>query len=109
MHWIYLGIAIFTEVIGSLSLKASAGFTKSSPAALALIAFGVSLYLLSKALTGIPLGIAYAVWAGAGISLVTIASVFVFKQSLDAPGVIGITLILSGIAIINVFSKASVN
>lgn len=107
MKYLFLGLAIALEVIGSGFLKASDGFSKLIPSVITVIAFCACFYFLSHALKYIPLGIAYAIWAGLGLILTSLVSVFVFKQSLDLPAVIGIIFILIGVVVMNVFSNSA--
>ena len=107
MHWIYLGFAIIAEVIGSAALKQSAGFTKPLFAALSLTGFAVALFFLSLALRDVSLGIAYAMWAGMGIVLVSLLGVFVFDQTLDFAAIAGIALIVSGVVVISTLSNST--
>ena len=107
MHWFFLGLAILAEVAGSSALKSSEGFTRMGPTVLALTAFIVALYFLSLSLRVLPLGVAYAVWAGAGTALVALTGALVFRQSLDIAGYCGIGLIIAGVIVINVFSNSS--
>lgn len=105
MAYLYLSIAIIAEVIGTSALKASQEFTKLYPSAIAIAGYGASFYFLSLVLKTIPVGIAYAIWSGIGITLITITGAILFKQIPDTPAIIGMTMIMSGVAIINVFSK----
>ena len=107
MHWLYLSLAIVAEVAGSSALKASEGFTRWPPTAFALLAFVLALYLLSLSLRVLPLGVAYAIWAGAGTALVALSGAFVFRQSLDIAGYVGIGLIIAGGVVINTVSTTS--
>lgn len=107
MKYLFLGLAIVLEVIGSGFLKASDGFSKLIPSVITVIAFCACFYCLSHALKYIPLGIAYAIWAGLGLVLTCLVSVFVFKQSLDLPAILGIVLILAGVIVMNVFSNSA--
>lgn len=107
MHWMYLGLAIAAEVAGSAALKQSAGFAKLSFAALSVVSFAVALFFLSLALRVVPLGIAYAMWAGIGIVLISLLGVVVFRQSLDFAAVAGIGLIVAGVIVINTLSNAT--
>lgn len=107
MKYLFLGLAIVFEVIGSSFMKASDGFTKWIPSAVVVIAYLVCFYFLSLALKTIPLGIAYAIWGGLGIVLTAAVSVFIFKQKLDFPAIIGIALIVSGVVVMNFFSKTA--
>lgn len=90
-------------------LKASNQFTKLVPSVIAIIAYIGTFYLLSLTLRTIPVGIAYGIWGGAGIVLITIIGIFVFKQVPDVPAILGITLIVAGVVVINFFSKMSVH
>ncbi|MBV6647481.1 MAG: multidrug efflux SMR transporter [Cyclobacteriaceae bacterium] len=105
MKWVYLIIAIVGEMIATSSLKESAGFTKLLPSIITVIGYGVTFYFLSLALKQIPIGIAYAVWAGVGILLVAIVGYFRFHQKLDGAALIGMSLIVCGVVIMQVFSK----
>lgn len=107
MKYLYLAVAIVFEVIGSSCIKASDGFTKLAPTVFTVIAFVICFYSFSIALKSIPLGIAYASWAGLGIVLTALVSVFIFKQNLDLPAILGMLLIISGVVVINLFSKSA--
>ncbi len=109
MHYVYLGLAILFEVAGSSFIKASNGFSKLLPTLVVAVAYLVCFYFLSLSLKTIPLGTAYAIWGGAGIVLTTLVPVFVFKQAIDIPAIIGITLIVGGVFIINFFSKTTIH
>ena len=105
MAYIYLAIAIVTEVAATSALKASEEFTKLIPSLIVIVGYGVAFYLLTLVLRTIPVGITYAVWAGLGIVLVALAGAILYKQIPDIPAVIGMGLIVAGVVIINVFSK----
>lgn len=107
MKYLFLGLAIIFEVIGSSFIKASDGFTKLWPSSVVVVAYITCFYFLSLALKTIPLGVAYAIWAGLGIVLTAAVSVFIFKQKLDLPAIIGIILIVSGVVVMNFFSKTA--
>jgi small multidrug resistance pump len=107
MKYLLLLIAIIAEIIATSSLKASAGFTKPWPSVLVVVFYSIAFYCLSLTLKSIPLGIAYAIWSGIGIVLVSIVGLILFKQKLDLPAIIGISLIVIGVVVINVFSKSS--
>jgi small multidrug resistance pump len=106
MNFIYLAIAIVAEVIGTSALKASESFTKLVPGIVTLAAYGVAFYFLALTLRTIPVGIAYAIWSGLGIVLISVVGWFVFRQSLDTPALIGLALIIAGVLVINLFSKS---
>jgi len=105
MKWIFLSIAILAEVIATMSLKHSDGFKNLVPSIIVVVGYGVAFYFLSLVLKSVSIGIAYAIWAGMGIVLVSIFGYFVFKQTLDIPAIIGLSLIIIGVVVINVFSK----
>jgi small multidrug resistance pump len=107
MKYLFLGLAIVLEVIGSSFMKASDGFTKWLPSTIVVVAYITCFYFLSLALKTIPLGVAYAIWAGLGIVLTAIVSVVVFKQKMDFAGIIGIVFIVAGVVIMNFFSKTA--
>ncbi|MDO4224787.1 MAG: multidrug efflux SMR transporter [Bergeyella zoohelcum] len=107
MKYLYLAIAIIFEVTGSSFLNKSDGFTKFFPSFITIIAFIGCFFFLSQALKEIPLGIAYAIWAGVGLVLTALVSVFIFKQPLDFWAILGIAFIIIGVLIINLLSKSS--
>jgi len=106
MNFLFLALAIVFEVIGSSFIKASDGFTKVLPSLVVVVAYSICFYFFSLALKSIPLGVAYAIWGGAGIVLTAIISVVIFRQKLDLPALIGIGLIVSGVLVLNIFSKS---
>ncbi|AGF47802.1 DMT family transporter [Candidatus Kinetoplastidibacterium crithidiae] len=108
MKFIYLSIAIITELMATIALKNSIGFTKLWPSLFTCTFYFISTYFLSLTLEEIPVGVAYAIWCGVGIVLVSIIGAFFFKQKLDTPAIIGISMIVLGVVIMNLFSKVSV-
>ncbi len=105
MGHVYLSIAIIAEVIATSALKASEEFTQLGPSILVIVGYGAAFYFLSLVLKTIPVGIAYAIWSGIGIALITIVGAIFFKQIPDIPAIIGMVLIISGVVVIYVFSK----
>lgn len=105
--WAYLGLAIISEVIGTSALKASSGFSQLLPSIVVVAGYGVAFYCLSLALRSVPLGIAYAIWSGAGTALIALIGVVLFKQKLDAAAICGIGLIVAGVLVLNLFSRSS--
>jgi small multidrug resistance pump len=105
MAYLYLAIAIIAEVTATSALKASEEFTKLIPSIIVLIGYGISFYFMTLILRTIPVGITYALWSGLGIVLVTIVGIFLYKQIPDTAAVIGMSLIVSGVVIIHIFSK----
>ena len=106
MNWIYLAIAIVSEVIATSALKASLEFTRLVPSSIVVVGYASSFYFLSLTLRSIPLGIAYAVWSGVGVVLISLAGWWIYDQRLDVTAVIGIGLITSGVILLNLSSKS---
>lgn len=107
MNWLYLGIAIVAEVIATSCLKSSDGFTRLWPSLATAAGYGTAFFFLSLTLRTIPVGIAYAVWSGVGVVLITLVGWFAFGQKLDPPAFIGIGLIVAGVVVLNLFSGSS--
>ena len=104
MSYLYLALAIVCEVIATASLKASAEFTRLWPSVAVIIGYGLAFYLLSLCLKTIPLGVMYAIWAGVGVALTALVGWVVYQEKLDTPAILGIGLILAGVAVIRLFS-----
>ena len=107
MSYLYLTIAIISEVIGTSALKASEEFTKLIPSAIVIIGYAVAFYFMTLTLRTIPIGVTYAIWSGMGIVLITIAGIFLYKQIPDIPAIIGMGLIVAGVIVIHLFSKTT--
>jgi small multidrug resistance pump len=107
MPYLYLAIAILAEVIGTSALKATRGFTRLGPSLVVVLSYAAAFYFLSLALQAIPVGVAYAVWSGVGIALITLIGWVVYRQRLDAPALAGIALILLGVVVLNWSTIAS--
>jgi len=107
VKWVYLLIAVSGEVVATAALKASNGFTVLTPSAVVVVGYGVAFYFLSLTLDQIPVGISYALWSGIGIVLISIIGWLFLDQRLDAPALLGIGLIVAGVVVINLFSKAA--
>jgi small multidrug resistance pump len=105
--WMILGLAIVAEVIGTTALKASGSFTRLVPSLIVVVGYGVAFYCLSLVLKSVPVGIAYAVWSGLGIVLITAVAWLLYGQRIDFAGLIGMGLIIAGVVVLNVFSKAT--
>ncbi|MGO1245707.1 MAG: DMT family transporter [Sphingobacterium sp.] len=106
-NYLFLAAAIVCETIGTSFLKKTEQFSKPIPTFIFIVAMALSFYLLSFALRGIPVGIAYAIWSAVGIVLISIVGYFVYGETLDLPAIIGIGCIIVGVLIINLFSKSS--
>ena len=109
MHvgYLYLAIAIVAEVIATSALKASDGFTKTGPSVVVALGYGVAFYFLSLVLKTVPVGVAYAIWSGLGIVLITLVAWVAYGQTVDLAGVLGMALILAGVLVLNLFSKTA--
>lgn len=108
-NYLFLAAAIICETIGTSFLKRTEQFTKPWPTLIFILAMALSFYLLSFALRGIPVGIAYAIWSAVGIVLISFVGFLVYNEKLDVPAMIGIGCIILGVVIINVFSKSNVH
>ena len=108
-NWVYLGLAIFSEVIATASLKSTEGFTRLVPSIVVLVGYSAAFYFLSLTLDTIPIGVAYAVWSGVGVATITLVSFVVYDQKIDAAGLLGIGLIVAGVVVLRLYSEASVD
>ena len=106
MHWLYLALAIGAEVIATSALKSAAGFTRLLPSIVVVLGYGAAFYFLSLTFKTIPVGVAYAIWSGAGIVLISTAAWLLYGQKLDAAAIIGMGLIVTGVLVIQLLSKA---
>ncbi|HEY1050245.1 MAG TPA: SMR family transporter [Prosthecobacter sp.] len=102
-----LAVAIVAEVIATSALKASDGFSRLVPSLVVVLGYGVAFYCLSLTLRSIPVGIAYAVWSGVGIVLISAVGWLVYGQKLDAAAIFGLALIIAGVLVVNVFSGSA--
>ena len=107
MGYLYLTIAILGEVVATSALKASDGLTQLRPTVVVVVGYGVALLFLSLTIRTIPVGIAYAVWAGIGTVLIVAAGGVLYDQWPDAAGLLGIGLIICGVVTINLFSASA--
>ena len=105
--WMQLGLAIVAEVVATSALKASAGFTRLGPSVLCAVGYALAFYLLSLVMRTLPTGVVYAVWSGLGIVLIAAVGWVMFGQKLDVPALIGMGLIVAGVAVIQLFSKTA--
>lgn len=106
-NFFFLGIAILFEIIATSALKKSEQFTQLLPSIITIVGYFAAFYFLSFAIRTIPVGIAYAIWSGVGIVLITIIGAVFFRQIPDLPAIIGLALIMIGVVVINVFSKTT--
>ena len=105
--WLTLTLAIAAEVVATSALKASESLTRPLPSLIVVVGYAVAIYLLSSVLKAIPVGVAYAIWSGLGIVLITLVAWILHGQRIDLPGLIGMGLIVAGVVILNVFSKST--
>lgn len=106
VYWI-LSAAIVAEVVATSALKASVGFTRLLPSTIVVLGYGAAFYCLSLTLKTMPIGVAYAIWSGLGIVLITLAGYVLYQQSIDWAAGIGMALIVAGLAVIQPFSKTA--
>lgn len=104
--WVFLSLAIVAEVIGTSFLKSAEGFTRPVPSAIVAVSYATAFYFLSLTLKAIPVGVAYAVWSGVGVALIALIGWAVFGQRLDAGAIVGLVLIVAGVAVLNLFSAS---
>lgn len=106
-NFVFLALAIVAEAVATTALKMSEQFTRLLPSAVVVVGYAAAFYFLSLSLRTIPVGVAYAVWSAVGIVLITVVGAVMFRQVPDLPAVIGLALIIAGVAVINLFSKMS--
>lgn len=106
--WVYLFLAILSEVIATASLKSTEGFTKPIPSIIVLVGYCAAFYFLSLTLDTISIGVAYAIWSGVGVATITVVSYFLYDQKIDLAGILGIGLIISGVIVLRLFSESAV-
>ncbi|MBD9177717.1 MAG: QacE family quaternary ammonium compound efflux SMR transporter [Odoribacter splanchnicus] len=104
--YLFLFLAILFETVATSFMKQSEQFTKLVPSVVTIVGYVGAFYCLSLVLKTIPVGIAYAIWSGVGIILITLIGLVVFKQHLDLAAFIGLGFIIAGVIIINVFSHS---
>lgn len=105
-YW-YLVVAILSEVVATSALNASQGFTRLWPSMVTVVGYCMAFYFLSLTLRTVPMGIAYAVWAGAGIVLIAISGAIFFKQLPDLPAVLGMLFIIVGVVLVSAVSRTA--
>ena len=107
--WLYLTLAILSEVTATSFLKSSDGFTKLLPSVIVVVGYCLAFYFLSLTLDTIPIGVAYAIWSGVGIASLAVISVLFFDQKIDTAAVFGMGLIIAGVVVLRVFSETGVD
>jgi small multidrug resistance pump len=109
MLYAMLVLAIVFEVLGTSAMQAAQHFTRLLPTLVMVVCYAVAFYFLSYTLKAIPVGIAYAIWSGLGIVLISVAGYFLFGQKLDFAAVLGLGLIIAGVVVLNLFSKSTIH
>jgi small multidrug resistance pump len=104
--FVLLLLAILTEVVGTLALRASDGLSKLAPAALVVIGYGFSFWLMALALKQIPVGLTYAIWSGLGTALVAIGGVVAFGETMNVMKIASLMVIVAGVAGLSVAGGA---
>jgi len=107
VSYVYLALAIASELVGTSALKASQQFTRLAPSLLTAAAFASAFWFLSLSLRTIPVGVAYAIWSGVGIVAISVIALVLFGERPDLPAMIGMALIVAGVVVINLFSKSA--
>jgi small multidrug resistance pump len=105
-HWLALAIAIVAEVIATSTMKATNEFTRFWPSLVVVLGYGTGFYFMTISMRVLPIGIMYALWSGVGILVVSIMGWVIYRQALDIPAIIGMSFIVVGVVVINVFSKS---
>ena len=105
--FLMLGGAIVAEVFATTALKSSNGFERLVPSILAILGYCVSFYLLSQVMKTIPTGVVYALWSGVGIVMISLVAWLFQGQKLDFAAMAGMALIVTGVIVIQLFSKTS--
>ena len=108
MHYVYLMIAIVSEVTATSALKASNGFTQVLPSGVVVVGYAAALYFLGLCLQRMSVGVAYTIWAGVGIVLVGLVGRVMYDERLDFAAITGMPLIIAGVAVINLWSSTQV-
>ncbi len=106
-HWVFLAIAIASEVVATSALKAAEGFTRPWPSVAVVVGYAAAFYFLSLTLKVIPVAVAYAIWSGVGVGLIALIGWLVYGQALNLPAVAGLALIVAGVVLLNAFSRTS--
>lgn len=105
MPYVYLAIAILTEVAATAALRASDGMTRLWPSLIVVVGYVICFFALALCVRRIPIGVAYGIWSGVGLVLITIAGWYLYKQRVDGPAMVGMAMIVAGVIVIQVFSK----
>jgi small multidrug resistance pump len=104
--WLFLAGAIGFEIVATSALKSAVGFTRTVPSMIVIAGYVAAFYCLSLALRSIPMGVAYAIWSGIGIVVISFVGAVIYRQRLDAAALAGIALIVAGTLVLNLLSGA---
>lgn len=107
MGYIYLAVAIVAEVVATSALNVSQGFTRLWPSVVTVLGYSLAFYALALTLRTVPMGVAYAVWAGAGIVLIALVGVLFFDEVPDMPAIVGMLCIVVGVFLVTLVSRTS--
>lgn len=105
--FVWLILAIASEVIGTTALRQSAGFTRLVPSVLVVAGYAASFYLLSLTLKHIPLGVTYAIWSGLGTVAIVLTSALMLRETVSLTSILGIGLIIAGVVVLNMFGSTA--
>ena len=105
MNYLYLSLAIVAEVIATTALKRTDQFTRLGPSVIVAVGYLAAFYLLTLVLDRMSVGVVYAMWSGLGIVLVTIVAAVLYRERPDGAAILGMTLIVAGVFLMNLFSK----
>ena len=101
LFWIYLLIAILTEVVGTTMMKVSQGLTRLMPSVLMFVMYAVSFVFMALALKKIEVSTAYAIWSGLGTAMIATIGIVAFRESMSIPKLVGLVLIIGGVVLLN--------
>ena len=104
MYWFYLVLAGLLEIGWAVGMKYTNGFTRPGPTAATLAAIAGSVYLLSLALKGIPMGTAYAVWTGIGAAGTALFGILILGESREVARIVCLVMIVAGTVGLKLFS-----
>jgi small multidrug resistance pump len=102
IYWIYLLIAILTEVVGTTMMKVSQGLTRLVPSITMFVMYAVSFVFMAFALKKIEVSTAYAIWSGLGTALIATIGIVAFRESFSIPKLLGIVMIIGGVVLLNI-------
>jgi small multidrug resistance pump len=101
LFWLYLLVAILTEVVGTSMMKVSQGLTRLIPSVLMFVLYGISFVFMALALKRIEVSTAYAIWSGLGTAMIATIGILWFRESFNLPKLVGLVLIIGGVVLLN--------